>query len=123
MSALKQAWISNPVPDCPKGKFVVPELSQPGKQFSLIVPTYQEAGNIQSFLFEICAILDQALPSQYEVILVDDDSPDGTWLKAAQTFEKLAALRLIRRVGERGLASAVIRGYQVATGEVLGTIN
>lgn len=126
MRALKQAWISNrsdAAPACPTGRFIVPVLSKPRKKFSLIIPTYQEAANIQKFLFEVCAVLDRALPSQYEVIVVDDDSPDGTWMKAAQAFEKLPAVRLIWRPGERGLAGAVIRGYQVATGDVLGTIN
>ena len=130
MSASREVWISNgsqTIQACPKGEFVVPALPErprgTAKKLSLIVPTYQEAGNIQSFLSETCAVLDRRLGTHYEVIVVDDDSPDGTWLKTAQTFDRLPAVRLLRRVGERGLAGAVIRGYQVATGELLGTIN
>jgi dolichol-phosphate mannosyltransferase len=110
-------------PECPKGKFILPVLPGPSRKLSLIVPTYQEANNIQEFLFETCRILDSSLPGQYEVIVVDDDSPDGTWLRASQTMGKLPGVRVMRRKGERGLASSVIRGYQAAGGEVLGTIN
>jgi dolichol-phosphate mannosyltransferase len=110
-------------PECPRGKFVVPEMPHPVRKLSLIVPTYQEAGNIQDFLLETCAVLDRELPSQYAVIVVDDDSPDRTWMRVTQLMPTLPALHLVRRSGERGLAGAVMRGYQVATGEFLGTIN
>src|SRR5271170_5236200 len=110
-------------PICPEGRFVVPFLPRARRKLSLIVPTYREADNIQDFLFELCAVLDSKLPSAYEVIVVDDNSPDRTWTRAAQTMAKLPAVRVMRRLSEQGLASAVVRGYQVAGGEVLGTIN
>jgi dolichol-phosphate mannosyltransferase len=94
----------------------------PGK-ISVIVPTYREAANIQRFLVDFCALLDRHVPMRYEVIVVDDDSDDGTWQSAAQLAPILPAVRFMRRKGERGLASAVFRGFQVATGEILGTIN
>lgn len=126
MSALqptRQIIESAAFPTCPQGKFVVGKLAKPACKLSIVVPTYQEAGNIQDFLTETCSILDRELPSQYEVIVVDDDSPDGTWLIAAQSHARYPGVRMMRRIGERGLAGAVIRGYQVAMGEILGTIN
>jgi dolichol-phosphate mannosyltransferase len=126
MSALRTAHFPTDIPvlaDCPTGKFVVPVLSHPARKLSLIVPTYQEAGNIEDFLLETRQVLDRELPSQYDVIVVDDDSPDRTWMRVARMQTHDPALRLIRRRGERGLAGAVLRGYQVATGEILGTIN
>jgi dolichol-phosphate mannosyltransferase len=101
----------------------VPVLTDTRLKLSLIVPTFQEADNIQDFLVETCAVLDHELPGHYEVIVVDDESPDGTWLVANQMASILPAVRVMRRKRERGLAKAVVRGYQVATGELLGTIN
>jgi dolichol-phosphate mannosyltransferase len=110
-------------PDCPQGRYVVPSLTGTRNKLSLIVPTYQEAGNIEQFLVDLCAVLDRELPLQYEILVIDDDSPDGTWRRVAHSMGRYPAIRMIRRSGERGLASAVVRGYQVATGEILGTIN
>jgi dolichol-phosphate mannosyltransferase len=87
------------------------------------VPTYQESENIEIFLSDLCVVLDRELPAQYEIIVVDDDSPDGTWRCVAQILAGHPAIRMMRRKNTRGLASAVVRGYQVAEGEILGTIN
>lgn len=82
---------------------------------SIILPTYNEAENIVSLVEEICASLDQP----FEVIVVDDDSPDGTWelVEALQGDDK--PIRLIRRTTERGLVSAVREGIAQAQGEVV----
>jgi dolichol-phosphate mannosyltransferase len=109
--------------ECPRGPFVVPALSAPGPRLSLIVPAYQEAENIGQLLVDVCAVLDRFASLRYEVIVVDDNSPDGTWRIACQMAVIFPAVRVIRRTGEKGLASSVIRGYQAATGEILGTIN
>lgn len=113
--------------ECPRGPFVVPVLptapGSPKKLLSLIIPTFQEAENIQDLLSEVCSILDLDAALKYELIVVDDDSPDGTWSRAAQMALTHPAIRVIRRTAEVGLASAVIRGYQAATGDILGTIN
>ncbi len=94
-----------------------------GPALSLIVPTLNERENIAEFLAETRRTLDAALPGQYEVIVVDDDSPDGTWRVAAALRAEFPPLRVIRRRNETGLARAVIRGWQAAQGRVLGTIN
>ena len=90
---------------------------------SLVVPTFQESANIREFLSALCRVLDGSLSSPYEVIVVDDDSPDRTWEIAAQMTAEHPQIRVVRRRGERGLASAVIHGWQAARGEILGTIN
>jgi dolichol-phosphate mannosyltransferase len=107
----------------PAGPLVVPPLSAPRTYFSLIVPTFNEAENILSFLTSVREVLDRALGSNYEVIIVDDDSPDRTGEIAARVALGYPQLRIARRSGERGLARAVIRGWQLAGGEILGTIN
>jgi dolichol-phosphate mannosyltransferase len=82
-----------------------------------------ERENIETVLTAIHGVLEAAIPGRYEIIVVDDDSPDGTWQAATRMVPQIGALLVVRRRGERGLASAVIRGWQAGRGEVLGTIN
>ncbi|GAB4241774.1 MAG: glycosyltransferase [Elainellaceae cyanobacterium] len=92
-------------------------------RFSLVVPTYNESGNIERIIKLLCRILDRALPNTYELIIVDDDSPDRTWEMAQELIPDYPQLRVMRRQGERGLSTAVIRGWQAASGDVLGVID
>ncbi|HVN06589.1 MAG TPA: polyprenol monophosphomannose synthase [Bryobacteraceae bacterium] len=87
------------------------------------MPTYNEAGNIALFLEALRAGLDSAAGTDYEVIVVDDESPDGTADIAEQFSASWPNLRVVRRAGERGLATAVVRGWQAARGDLLATIN
>ncbi len=91
--------------------------------FSLVVPTYNEGRNIETIVAQLSGLLDTVLPRDYELIIVDDDSPDGTWQHALALIGDYPQLRVVRRQGERGLATAVIRGWQVAQGEILGVID
>lgn len=92
-------------------------------QFSLVIPTYNESGNIERIIQQLSTMLDEVLPNNYELIVVDDDSPDRTWELAEALTSAYPCLRVMRRETERGLATAVIRGWQVAQGEVLGVID
>lgn len=92
-------------------------------QFSLVVPTYNEGGNIERIVQVLSQILDQAMPNNYELIIVDDDSPDRTWERAQTLTFEYPNLRVMRRQQERGLSTAVIRGWQAARGEILGVID
>lgn len=91
--------------------------------FSLVIPTYNEGKNIQKLVALLTQILDGELPQAYELIVVDDNSPDGTWEIAAALLPEYPQLKVMRRVEERGLSTAVIRGWQVARGEILGVID
>lgn len=91
--------------------------------FSLVIPTYNEGKNIQKIVTILSQILDGVIPQAYELIVVDDNSPDGTWEIAAALLPEYPQLRVMRRVEERGLSTAVIRGWQVARGEILGVID
>lgn len=91
--------------------------------FSLVVPTYNERHNVEKLVSRLCDLLDQALPDCYEVIIVDDNSPDRTWELAEVLTESYPELRVMRRQRERGLSTAVIRGWQAARGEILGVID
>lgn len=90
---------------------------------SLIIPTYKESGNISSLIDKLTALLNDVMPYKYELIVVDDDSPDFTWKIALALTADYPHLKVIRRTKEKGLSTAVIRGWQVARGEILGVID
>jgi len=90
---------------------------------SLVIPTYNEGKNIGPLIHRLTALLDAALPHDYELIVVDDDSSDLTWQQALALTATCPHLRVMRRQGERGLSSAVIRGWQGARGQILGVID
>ncbi len=92
-------------------------------QLSLVIPSYNESRNIGRLIPQLCQLLDGCLLGQYELILVDDDSPDKTWQVAQALVADYPQLRVMRRQQERGLSSAVIRGWQVARGDILGVID
>lgn len=98
-------------------------LDQQQIKFSLIIPTYKEADNIQKIVTILTELLDSVIFGQYELIIVDDDSPDLTWQFAQELIPTYPQLRVMRRQTEKGLSTAVIRGWQAARGEVLGVID
>ncbi len=110
----------------PTGAFVVsgaPEGDERRLRFSLVIPTYNESKNIEPLIVELDRLLGAALGTGYELIVVDDDSPDRTWEKALELSRDHPSVRVVRRVGERGLGTAVVRGWQVARGEILGVMD
>ncbi|PMB20225.1 glycosyltransferase [Fischerella thermalis] len=108
----------------PSGTLQIPESpSQELVWFSLIIPTYNEAANIEKLIQRLTKLLDERIPGNYELIVVDDNSPDGTWQIAQSLMQKYPQLQVMRRQDERGLSSAVIRGWQVAKGTLLGVID
>jgi dolichol-phosphate mannosyltransferase len=114
----------------PSGSFVVPDITTVLSTtearplgFSLIIPTYKEAKNLAQLVEQLSRLLDSQLAGDYELIVVDDNSPDDTWKVAQELTANYPQLKLMRRIEERGLSTAVIRGWQVARGEVLGVID
>ena len=89
-------------------------------QVSVIVPTYNEAPNIEEVIVRVRRAL-RDWP--HEVIVVDDDSPDGTWQVAERIAADTPGVTVLRREGERGLASAVLDGLAAAGGQALAVID
>lgn len=87
---------------------------------SLVVPTFNEAESLPILLPRLQEAL-RGIP--HEIIIVDDDSPDGTWRKAEELQTTFPDLRVIRRRGERGLSSAVVTGFRAARGEILAVMD
>jgi dolichol-phosphate mannosyltransferase len=107
----------------PKGPLVIPEDGGEKLRLSIVIPTYNESKNVGELVARLTELLEEPLEGSYELIVVDDDSPDRTWELALGLTRQFPRLRVIRRVGERGLSTAVIRGWQAARGEVLGVID
>jgi dolichol-phosphate mannosyltransferase len=92
-------------------------------EFSLIVPTYNESKNLAKLVEILTQLLNNYFHNNYELIIVDDDSPDLTWQVGLDLMPNHPQLRVMRRRGEKGLSTAVIRGWQAAQGEILGVID
>ncbi len=108
----------------PTGNLEINDLPGKSKVYvSLVIPTYKEKDNIQKVIQILTHTLDESIPGDYELIVVDDDSPDLTWKVAQSLTQEYPHLRVMRRQQERGLSSAVIRGWQVAKGDILGVID
>jgi dolichol-phosphate mannosyltransferase len=95
----------------------------PTPAFSLVIPTYKERVNIAPLLRQLGALLDGVLPGRYELIVVDDDSPDRTWEAAEEIAAEMPQVHVIRRLGERGLATAVVAGWNASRGKWLGVMD
>jgi dolichol-phosphate mannosyltransferase len=96
--------------------------SHASARLALVIPTLHEAANIRSLLERIGASLDP-LGMPYELIVVDDDSQDGTENIVRGISAKDARVRLLVRHGQRGLAGAVSDGWKCSQAEVLGVID
>lgn len=82
-------------------------------KLSIIVPVFKEALNIPILVREIFQELDPNVP-EWEVIIVDDDSRDGT-VAACDSLQKQGLpLKLVVRKNQRGLATAVLEGFNRA---------
>jgi len=85
---------------------------------SAVLPTYNERDGIVELAAEILAVT-RGERLEAEVLVVDDDSPDGTAAAAEEAFRDDPAVRVVVRRGERGLATAIWRGFQEARGDTL----
>lgn len=70
------------------------------------LPTYNEAGNIESLMRDILA-----LGPEFEVLVIDDDSPDGTWRLVAEAARTEQRIHLLHRTTERGRGTAGLAGF------------
>ena len=82
---------------------------------SIVTPTYNEAGSIPLLAERLHAAL---AGREWELVVVDDGSPDGT-ADIAEALAPRIPVRVVRRAGKAGLASAVVAGFDAARGDVL----
>jgi dolichol-phosphate mannosyltransferase len=87
---------------------------------TIVVPSYNERPNVAPLI----ARLDAALYGiAWEVVYVDDDSPDGTTAEVRRIAQTDPRVRCIRRIGRRGLASAVIEGALSSSAQYIAVID
>lgn len=85
---------------------------------SVVIPTYQEVENIEELVERVSQTFEE-IDELLEIIVVDDASRDGTAEKIAELQERGRQVRMIERTNERGLSSAVLRGFDEAKGDYL----
>jgi len=91
-----------------------------GPELSVIVPTFNERENIA----ELIARLEVCLEDRsWEVVFVDDDSPDGTANLVREYAGADSRVRCIQRIGRRGLSSACVEGLLASTASYLAVID
>ncbi|HVN01951.1 MAG TPA: glycosyltransferase family 2 protein [Caulobacteraceae bacterium] len=91
-----------------------------GPELSVIAPTFNERPNVERLVEKLEAALGGV---RWEVIFVDDDSPDGTAAAVKQIAARDARVRCLRRVGRRGLAGAVVEGALASAAPFVAVID
>jgi dolichol-phosphate mannosyltransferase len=77
----------------------------------LIIPTYNEAANLGGIVRAAATELDRTVPGEYRIIVVDDNSPDGTGAVADSLADELDALEALHRPVKNGLGQAYLAGF------------
>jgi dolichol-phosphate mannosyltransferase len=95
-------------------------LSSARLELAVVVPTFNERANIPVLLDRLAAVLSGI---SYEVIVVDDDSPDETWATVRGIAAHQQRVRVIRRVGRRGLASACLEGMMATAAPYIAVMD
>ncbi len=86
-------------------------------EVSIIIPTYNEADNIENLISRVENVLKKS-DIRGEIIIVDDNSPDGTGKIVEKLRDKYRNLRVRIRYHERGLSSAIVEGFKIARGDI-----
>jgi dolichol-phosphate mannosyltransferase len=89
-------------------------------QLSIVVPTFNERDNVTALYRKLQAALAGVA---WEVIFVDDNSPDGTWDVVGTLAQADSRVRCIRRIGRRGLSGACIEGILASSAPFAAVID
>jgi dolichol-phosphate mannosyltransferase len=80
----------------------------------IVVPTYNEAMNIDRIVRATCSELDRLVPGEYRILVVDDQSPDGTGEIADRLATELGTVDVLHRSEKTGLGHAYLAGFAYA---------
>jgi dolichol-phosphate mannosyltransferase len=89
-------------------------------QLSVVVPTFNERDNVTVLYRRLDATLKEV---SWEVIFVDDNSPDGTWDVVRGLAQQDSRVRCVRRIGRRGLSGACIEGILASSAPYAAVID
>jgi len=87
-------------------------------KLSFILPTYNEKDNILILIKSIIKSI-EGLPHKYEIIIVDDNSPDKTGILTKKYFAKQKNIKTYIKIKDKGLASSIYHGIKKATGDII----
>jgi dolichol-phosphate mannosyltransferase len=106
--------------DSPFSSQAFPKLRKTSRQMiSIVSPTYNESENIRLLVKRISRVMHDR---EHEIIIVDDNSHDGT-AEIAKKLSKKYSVKTLVRNGKLGLASAILTGFDHARGDILGVID
>jgi len=91
-------------------------------QVSIVTPTYNERQNLPKLAEELFGIIAKYPDIDLELIIVDDNSPDGTGEVAEQLAQSFP-IKVIHRKGKMGLGSAVMEGFALSKRDYLGVMD
>jgi dolichol-phosphate mannosyltransferase len=89
-------------------------------ELSLVIPTFNESGNLRELIRRVEAALAGV---EWEMIVVDDNSPDGTSALAKEIAQEDPRVRCLRRVNRRGLAGACIEGMLASSAPIVAVMD
>ena len=87
---------------------------------TIVSPTYNEADSVPRLVHDVGTALSGI---DYELVIADDDSPDGTWAIAQELADTNPRIRVLRRTTGRGLSRAVIEGFLSSSSNYVGVID
>ena len=89
-------------------------------ELAIVLPTYNEKENVEELLERV----EKSLKGMdFEVVIVDDNSPDGTADLAEKIGRRYGNVRVLRRKGKLGLASAVLDGAAITDADIVGVLD
>jgi dolichol-phosphate mannosyltransferase len=97
-----------------------PQAVSPSPELSVVVPTFNERDNVTVLYRRLAAVLTGIA---WEVVFVDDNSPDGTWDVVRALAQRDSRVRCVRRIGRRGLSGACIEGILASSAPYAAVID
>ncbi len=92
----------------------------PSPDLTVVVPTFNERENVEALVRRLAAVLEGIA---WEVIFVDDDSPDGTAALVRDLARRDRRVRVVQRIGRRGLTTACVEGMLASAAPYLAVID
>jgi dolichol-phosphate mannosyltransferase len=121
--ATNQNYASTPAPPATKVKRVAPLSAltlAAAAELSIIIPTFNERDNVRNLI----AAVSEALPGiSWELIFVDDNSPDGTASLVREIARSDPRIRCLHRFGRRGLSSACVEGIMSTSSDIVAVMD
>ncbi|MET4444871.1 dolichol-phosphate mannosyltransferase [Bradyrhizobium sp. GM2.2] len=97
-----------------------PRAASPAPELSVVVPTFNERDNVTVLYRRLETVL---AGIAWEVVFVDDNSPDGTWDVVRALAQRDSRVRCVRRIGRRGLSGACIEGILASSAPYAAVID